>query len=154
MNTFNSFCIGACVFMIFVGMSFGFITAIGAFPTSYTGSVNATGTDLTILENLTGNVTGQEGHLSWGAMWGIATGGAIAVSVVFAILTHSTNMIGVWLFGTFFWSSYASIIGMLFTFDFLSSGAGLILATMITIGMTIMFVGAVIGMLSGSHYMR
>ena len=34
MNTFNSLCIGACIFMIFLGFSFSFIDAMGAFPTS------------------------------------------------------------------------------------------------------------------------
>lgn len=39
-------------------------------------------------------------------------------------------------------------------FDFLKTGAGAILVTMITVGMAIMFYGAVIGMLSGSTSMR
>lgn len=140
--------------MIFLGFSFGFIDAMGAFPTTHTGGFDSTDSSIDIVENLTSNISGASGKLSWGQMWGIGTG-AIAIGVIgIAILTGTTNMIGVYLFGTFFWSSWASLVGILYTFDFLESGAGLILMTMITVGMAIMFVGAVIGMLSGSNYMR
>jgi hypothetical protein len=153
MNTFNSFCIGACIFMIFLGFSFGFIDAMGSFPTSQT-SPFGTDSSLDIVENLSSNITGSSGKMSWGQMWGIGTG-ALTIGVIgIAILTGTTNMIGVYLFGTFFWSSWASLVGILYTFSFLSSGAGLILLTMITVGMSIMFVGAIIGMLSGSVSMR
>jgi len=153
MNTFNSFCIGACIFMIFLGFSFGFIDAMNAFPTSKT-SPFGTDNSLNIVQNLSSNITGTTGGLSWGQIWGIGTG-AIALGVIgMAILTRTTNMIGVYLFGTFFWSSWASLVGILYTFSFLTSGAGLILVTMITVGMSVMFIGAIIGMLSGSFSMR
>ena len=154
MNTFNSLCIGACVFMIFLGFSFGFIDAMGAFPSGPTSPFNANENQLDIVKNLTSNVSGTTGQMSWGEMWGITTGALTGLVIVGAILTGTTNMIGVYLFGTFFWASWASLIGILYTFDFLSSGAGLILVTMITVGMSIMFVGAVIGMLSGAQTMR
>ena len=154
MNTFSGFCIGACVFMIFIGMSFGFISAIGAFPTSQTAPFDTGGTDLGIVSNLTSNITGTTGHLSFGEIWGIATGAITVGAIILSILTGTTNMIGIWLFGSFFWSSWASLVGILYMFDFLSSGAGLILVTMITVGMSIMFVGAIIGMLAGTHSLR
>lgn len=154
MNTFSSLCIGACVFMIFIGMSMGFIGAINAFPTSMTSPIDTSSGDMDILENLTGNITGTTGTLTFGEMWGIATGAITVGAIVLSILTGTTNMIGIWLFGSFFWSSWVSLIGILYMFAFLTTGAGLILVTMITVGMSIMFVGAVIGMLSGTHSMR
>ena len=154
MNTFNSLCIGACIFMIFLGFSFSFIGAMGAFPASMTGPFDETDSSLDIVENLSSNITGSGGSLNMGQMWLIGTGATALAVVGLAILTGTTNMIGVYLFGTFFWASWVQLIGILYTFDFLSSGAGLILVTMITVGMTIMFIGAVIGMLSGSVSMR
>lgn len=140
--------------MIFIGMSMGFIGAINAFPTSMTSPIDTSSGDMDILENLTGNITGTTGTLTFGEMWGIATGAITVGAIVLSILTGTTNMIGIWLFGSFFWSSWVSLIGILYMFAFLTTGAGLILVTMITVGMSIMFVGAVIGMLSGTHSMR
>lgn len=135
-------------------MSMGFIGAINAFPTSMTSPIDTSSGDMDILENLTGNITGTTGTLTFGEMWGIATGAITVGAIVLSILTGTTNMIGIWLFGSFFWSSWVSLIGILYMFAFLTTGAGLILVTMITVGMSIMFVGAVIGMLSGTHSMR
>lgn len=155
MNTFSSLCIGACIFMIFIGFSFGFIDAMGAFPTGKTSPFNpSSDTSTGMLTNLTGNVSGTPGSISWSMFWGAATGVTLLAAGVFSVLTGTTNMLGVYLFGTFFWSSWASLVGILYQFDFLTSSAGLILLTMITVGMGVMFVGAVIGMLSGSQSMR
>lgn len=154
MNTFSSLCIGACVFMIFIGFSFGFVDAMGAFPTGKTSPFNASDGTTNIITNLTSNVTGQPGTISWSGVWAAATGLSLLGAGIFSVLTGTTNLLGVYLFGTFFWSSWASLVGILYQFDFLTSSAGIILLTMITVGMGIMFVGAVIGMLSGSQSMR
>lgn len=142
--------------MIFIGLSFGFIGAIGAFPSTMTSPIDTSDTSLDILENLTQNVTGAETmeRLSFSDMWLIATGAMIGGGIILSILTGTTNMIGIWLFGSLFWSAWSSLIIMLNTFDFLVSGAGAILVTMITVGMSIMFYGAVVGMLSGTHSLR
>jgi len=153
LNTFNSFCIAACLFMIFIGMSMGFIGLTGAFPTGVSTGFHE-GDTLGQVSNLTGNVTGSAGHMDFWSIWGIATGIGASGVFVAAILTKSTNMIAIGLFGTFFWGSWGSLIGILYMFDFLTSGAGLMLVTMITVGMTFIFVGAIIGMLSGSIWMR
>ena len=140
--------------MIFFGFSLGFISAMGAFPGGYTSPFNpGNDTSLGITTNLTRNITGT-GSLSWGETWALATGLTLLGVGVFSILTGTTNMLGVYLFGTFFWSSWASLVGILYEFDFLTSSAGLILVSMITVGMSIMFVGAIIGMLSGSNQLR
>ena len=155
MNTFTSFCIGACIFMIFVGMSIGFIGAMGAFPTIMTNPFNGeNGTK--IVENLSGNITGTSGTIDFASVWGISTGALIGGAVSLSILTKTTNMIAVWLFGSFFWSSWASILMMInsFAHDFFGSSAGLILVAMISVGMIFMFIGAIIGLLSGSIWMR
>ena len=141
--------------MIFLGFSFGFIGAMGAFPAGYTSPFDpAHDTSGGITTNLTSNITGETGTLSWGQMWGLATIMATGGVIFLSILTGTTNLLGVYLFGTFFWSSWASLVGILYTFDFLTSAAGIILLSMITVGMGIMFVGAIIGMLSGSQSMR
>lgn len=153
MNTFTSFCVGACIFMIFFGMSIGFIGLMGAFPTGLTTGFTP-GNSTETVTGLTGNVTGVMGHFNFWDLWGATTGLALGGALAIGILTKSTNMIGTWVFGTFFWSSWGSMLTVFYTFDFLSSGAGLMLITMITVGMAFIFVAAVIGMLSGSIWMR
>ena len=154
--------------MIFIGMSFSFIDAISpgtyeghsfeSFPQGHTSDINATEDPQNITTGLTANITGEQinqyGNLNMGMIWAIATGGMTVGAIVLSILTGTTNMIGAWIFGSFFWSSWLSLINILYNFDFLDSTAGLILLGMISVGMTIMFVGAMVGMLSGAHSMR
>lgn len=154
MNTFSALCIAACVFMIFVGFSFGFVDAMGVFPVEQASPFDATDDSLEIVENLSQNITGTEGRMSWSTMWGIVTGAMLIGAIGISLITHTTNLIGVYIFGTFFWSSWINVVGILDTFDFLASAAGLVLLTMITVGMSIMFIGAIVGMLSGAHAMR
>lgn len=154
MNTFGSLCISACVFMIFIGFGFGFVSAIGAFPISKTAPFDTGDTTSDVLSNLSSNITGAMGSITSGQLWAISTGLTIAGSVAFSILTGTTNVIGIWLFGSFFWSAWGSLVIIFAQFDFLKTGAGAILVTMITVGMAIMFYGAVIGMLSGSTSMK
>jgi hypothetical protein len=153
MNTYTSFCIAGCIFFIFISMSMGFIDMSGAFPSSGTTNIqigNTTGS----VSNMTGTVVGEAGHISIGEIWAVGTGLAIVGVVAGAILTKSTNMIGVYLFGTIFWSCWLNVCGIMTMNGFLNFSAGLALIGMITIGMTFMFIGAIIGMLSGSIWMR
>lgn len=155
MNTFTSFCIAACMFMCFVGMASAFIGVLGVFPTtiSMTPSGNSSSG---IFSNLTGNVTSSAGEsINFDSIWLIATGGIAATGAfIFGILTKSTNMVAVWLFGTVFWSAWGHLAVIISGVGILDSEAGIILISIITVGMTIIFVGAVIGMLSGSIWMR
>ena len=92
--------------------------------------------------------------MSFDTMWFVGLGIGSGAVIFASILTGTTNLLGVYLFGTFFWASWVKLVQLFWTFDALKTGAGLILVTMITVGMSIMFIGAVIGMLSGSVSMR
>ena len=157
MNSFNSLCIGACIFMIFLGFSFSFIDAMDAFPTSKTGPFDANNSDfLNVTEQLSQDVSSSGiKHVGFSEIWLIGIGAASIGAIAISILTGTTNFLGIYLFGTFFWASWLQVINIFNIFDdFLGSGAGLILITMITVGMGFMFVGAVIGMLSGAQTLR
>ena len=149
MNTFNSFCIAACIFMIFISMSIGFINLSGAFPTNM-----ATNPNTKNITNMTNAVAGEPMKFDMGTIWLVGTGASIGIAVVVGILMKSTNLLGVFLFGSIFWSSWLNIIGVAYTGGFLSNQGGVALLGMITVGMTFMFIGAIIGMLSGSIWMR
>ena len=143
-NTFSGFCIAACAFMIFFGMSTAIINAVA--PNVFPGMA---GIDTANAEEKI-----SSDYLNFGAL--IASYGvAIGISVLLSILTNSTNMIGVWLFGAVFWASFASLNGTLglLLYNYLGVASVPIFAVL-WVGMVIMFIGAVIGMLSGSQWMR
>jgi len=143
------------MFFIFVAMSPGLVGASGMFPMGSLEYKNIfSGSSDSDFSNLTGNVTGTSGHLSFGEIWMIGTGMLTGASLIFSILTKTTNMLAVWIFGSVFWSSWLSINGLLALNGFLSNPMGLILIGMIDLGMVFMFVAAVNGMLSGSIWMR
>ena len=140
--------------MIFLGFSFSFVDAMGAFPTGKESPFDtSTGNYTNVTEQLSSKVTGL-GHMSFSEVWLVGIGATTVIGVAALLIAGVTNMIGIYIFGTFFWGSWFQVINIFGTFDFLESGAGLILLTMITVGMTFMFIGAVIGMLSGSNQLR
>ena len=75
----------------------------------------------------------------------IGTGG---IAIFLAWITHSTSIIGVYIFAFVFWASYSNIVSMLYNNNFLGDLWGFVLIG--TAGMTFIFIGAVAGMLSGS----
>ena len=139
MNTFNSFCIAACVFMIFVGMATVVVTSLGVFPstTSIDTSESQSKYDVTSIT-------------VWSS--GITIGSILTAGI--SLLTRSTNLMGICIFGTIFWTSWLSLIPIFNTGGFLNNTTGVALIAMITFGMTIMFIGAVIGMLTGRTEMK
>jgi hypothetical protein len=154
MNTFNSICIAGCIFMTFISMSIGFINLSGAFGVTTPTTISVNGNATQTVENLSQNITGTAGKMDWNSLWLIATGITALGVIGLAFMTGTTNMIGVYLFGTFFWSSWLNVVNIMRLGGFLDFSAGVALITMITVGMTFMFIGAVIGMLSGAQAMR
>jgi hypothetical protein len=152
MNTYTSFCIAGCLFMIFVSMAIGFVNLSGAFPTTL--STNPNTGNITNMTN--GGYVGSPSKLDMGTIWLVGMGSSIGAALAIGILMKSTNMLAVSLFGGVFWSSWLNILGVVYVggFDFMSSPGYIALIGMLTVGMTFMFIGAIIGMLSGSIWMR
>lgn len=159
MNTFTSFCIGACIFMCFVGMAGTLVNVIGSFPSSVdTGAaIHGDGTGGSIFSNLSSNITSATNDpFPFDNMWligtGVAVGGAAAIGL--SILTGTTTFIGIWLFGSVFWSGWLNLVGVITTGGYFNNAAGAVIIGMLSIGMMIMFVGAIIGMFGGSQGMK
>jgi len=158
MNTFTSFCIGACIFMCFVGMAGTLVNVIGCFPATVNTGENLHGTGGSIFNNLTQNISStSDDPFHFDNLWligtGIAAGGSIAVAM--SILTGTTTFIGIWLFGSVFWSGWINLLTILNTNSYMTgNAAGVIILGMLTLGMMVMFVGAIIGMFGGSQGMK
>jgi len=134
-------------------MAATFVGALGAFPDTWSGVGDSTTGQFS---NLTGNITSIGGEkINFDSLWLYATGGiALGGVIILGILTQSTNLIGVWIFGTVFWMSWIKIQGIFYVGGLLSNTAGIALVGMLWLGMMFMFVGAIIGMLSQSGGMR
>lgn len=147
MNTFSGFCISACLFMIFLGMASVVVNGLDIFPPS--SAVDTTDAQ---------GYFNDEDKLN-DAIW-IAGGILGAALVIVALAKGMTNLIGLIIFSTMFWASWLSINRQFLSNFFLDStghvqpaAAGLI--AMLWLGMSVMFVGASIGLLSpGGTSMR
>jgi hypothetical protein len=141
-NTFTSFCIMACVFMMFITLGISFVGTI----------TDATGNPVFHTTVSTGDTPSEFSGLSWD--WIFAIIGGSGVAIAFSYLTKTTNYLGVYIFGIVFWVGWGKLASILTSVGYLDSASAVALIGMITIGMGVMFIGAVIGMLSGSIWMR
>lgn len=142
MSTFTGFCIAACVFMLFVNFGFMFVSSFGGFDTTIPASLNLTGNS-----SANYNKAFNFDYVRTFAI-GITVLGLGALTMCY--LTGTTNMLGVYLFGATFWAGWINLVSIFNMGSFLDNAPGQVLISMLTIGMMIMFTGAVIGMLSGS----
>ena len=146
MNTFYQICIYITVVMILFTLSVNFVSAMNVFPVSTdTGIITGETTNETMAE-FTRSEEYSDGFLM-DNLWAVVLTG-IAGGMVVALITHSTSIIGVYIFCFTFWSSYGNVLSMLQSNNFLSDMWGFVMIA--TVGMSFIFVGAVAGMLSGS----
>ena len=141
-TTFSGFCIAACVFIIFFDFGLAFVSTTGAFETGVVTPINVTGNSTVDF----GRFFSSGFTNIWLGLLGLSLG-SLAIC---AIASVSPNIIAVILFGEFFWTGWLNVISVLNTGGFFGSSTGIVLMSMLSVGMMIMFVGAVIGMLSGN----
>ena len=146
LNTFYQICIYITIAGILFTLSVNFVSGLGVFE--YTGE-----SGIQTGENVNSSVAAfttsndyQDGFVM-DNLWAVVLAG-IAGGLVVAWLTHSTSVIGVYIFAFVFWSSYTNIVSMLYNNNFLGELWGFIVIG--TVGITFVFIGAVAGMLSGS----
>jgi len=126
-------------------LAIGFVNGLDVFETSYDiESVSGDYSNSTF-EEATQNTTGV--GLSMSSMWGIVIVG-VAGSLVIAAITHSVAAVGVYVFSLVFWASYTNMIVGILPKVLLGSIWGFVIIG--TAAMLFIWVGAVVGMLSGS----
>lgn len=152
-SSFYRFCISACIFMILISLCMNFVILLGVFNTN---------TPSPILNQTTANVT----KIAGGDFISIITDnfvsllfaegiGAVSIGVIillFASKTGSWNVVAAYLFGAVFWISWGnSITFMLNIGNYFSSAAMMALYLILTVVMTFIFVGAILGLLGGTE---
>lgn len=145
MNTFFRIAIYMCLGLIVFNFIIGFVHATGAFQ--YTSDI---GEDLNNTGSLIGDITSYSDISSMGdllTMIGIGT----LIGVGITIATRSMIPLGISIFSSVFWASFINthaILGVQLT-----GGVSLIpgeLLTIFTVCAVLIFIAAIIGMLTGS----
>lgn len=143
-NTFFQTSIYICILIIILTMAINFINTLDLFLDVESGYAVSGKEPNNIFADITGFSGGFE--FIWISLLTVAGLGALVV----AKLTHSTNMIGVWLFSGVFWTSYNKCISVVN----ISSGGEAWIAPefllMFTVALLFLWAAAIIGMLTGS----
>lgn len=144
MNTFFRIAVYICLGLIVFNLMIGFMVATGAFPYTSSGGKNIGDTG-EVLGDLTDySSPGMDTLIT------IALAGA-GVGAVLGIITGSVVPIGIGIFSGVFWASFINTHGILSVQ--ISSGVSLIpgeLLTIFTICAVLIFIAAIVGMLTGS----
>jgi len=85
------------------------------------------------------------GGMTMGMIWGIVLTASGAVGLVLAWLTQDASILGVFIFSGVFWSSFINAMVVINAMGFIP----LLFIGLFTLPIIFIFVGAVIGMLSG-----
>lgn len=144
LNTFFQLCVYFTICMFVFILCVHYVSGLEVFPTVETGFQEQVGVNETFQE-----VTSSPDYASgvnMNLIWGMIFTGAGLGSLLIAWFTHSTSVIGVFLFSIVFWASYINMlmilhIGNWIPLDFIG---------VVTGGIVFIFVGAIIGMLTGS----
>jgi len=144
-NSLFQICIIITISLFVFNLCVHYVSGMGVFPTGATGGFEP-GDDSN--ETLQRSTVGPDypGGITMTSMWGFVLTAAGAVGLLVAWLTHSTSVLGVFIFSVAFWASYINTIGIINIGNYIPSGFILIG----TAAMGLIWIGAVAGMLSGS----
>ena len=144
-ETFFQLCLYFTLGIIIFSMIFGVLVGLNVFS----GADVNSGVDIDTSDKDAAftDITGEDLQtnllisVSAGTILGLAAGGTVSW------LTHTTSAIGVGIFTGTFWGAYLNMYSILDSGSFLSDAGILII---ITVVVTMLFVGAIIGMFTGS----
>ena len=151
-RSFYTFCISACIFLVFVNLCVIFVTALGVFPYQGATTIPGGNNPVSVVGNLTGQnsgflslFTGNIGELTTiGALIGV---GGLTIVTGFALFSGNWNILAAYLFTVIFWGLWVNSLsifsnGGLFDYSIIA-----MLITIISVGMFFIFIGAVAGLL-------
>lgn len=146
MTSFYQVCVFFAIGLMVFTLSVNFVVELKVFgDITPSGGMDVSGNQSDIVENFTRNPSSQGGFdnmflIAFGAGTVLAGAGALAI----AIATQNATFVGVYIFSVYFWASYVNALGIL---SIVSLPLGFL--ALFTIPVGFIFVGAVVGMLSG-----
>jgi len=137
-NTFFQICIVIVITLILFNLAVAWVDTLNIYQTNVDTGI-ATGADQNeTFQNIAG--------INIDSIWTLVLTGTAIAGIALAWITRSTTIIGIVLFSLVFWASYWNTLSILNIGDYIPGGFILIG----TAGMLFIWVGAIIGMLSGS----
>lgn len=140
MNTLFRICIVLCLGLLIFSLAISYLEGTGAFQVEGTSGkeIGNTGTVLGDATNLdTANMN---------AIWTTVIITGIVSGVVGSIFTHSVIPVGIGIFGSVFWASFINTHMILGTGGYVPGE----FLTIFTVATVFIFIGACVGMLTGS----
>ena len=128
--------------MILFSLGTSFVVGLDIFHTN----VQSTGIDSTIEARAKAIAAGD---ISAIAALGIFSVAGLIIVLGYAYRTGSWNIVGAYLFGVLFWGSWGSTLSVLSLGGFFNNSYLTSFLLLITVAMTFIFAGAVIGILGG-----
>lgn len=142
-NTFFQACVAFTIILLIFTLSVNFVSVSGFYPTEVEVGidVNTTSGNETF-QDVTGGYTPSNIWTVWSIAGLIALGGSIAI----AVLTRSSTFVAIYLFSIVFWTAYLNMISITNLGNYVPGGFLFIG----TASLIFIWMGAIIGMLSGS----
>lgn len=131
---------GACIFIIFIGMSSALVNSMGIYPTIPVFNTAEAEGVINTAQNLVS---------TWSGLISLTAGITIVVIIGLSFFAGSinTNLLAAAMFAVVFWATWGYLQLSMFAPYGFYTGILLSLMLMLNLGMIIMFIGAVIGIL-------
>lgn len=139
MNTFFRICLFLCIGLVVFTLSINFVNTLGVFPTTIEEGVASADTSS---DGWFGAFSGS----STGAVWTLAIAGGVGAGIVLSVLTRSIIPVGISVYSSIFWASYHNAITILDMGGYIDPN----LLIIFTVAIAFIFVGSIVGMLTGS----
>jgi len=148
LDNFFKVCVYFSISLMVFTLSLNFLTGMGIFgPLLPGGGMDVTGNQSQIVGNFTSTPSASGGFGDvWLLVFGLGTAAGIGGAIVIAMATQNATFVGVYIFSVYFWASYINALSILSFGGFIP--ASFLLLFTVPIGFV--FVGAIIGMLSGT----
>lgn len=138
MNTFFRTCLFLCIGLIIFTLGLNFVNGLGVFPTEIEAGVGS-GSD-------TSSYFSAFAEKDTSYIWGLVIGGGVIAGGLISVLTRSIVPVGISIYATVFWTSYLRALGVLNIGNYIPADFLL----MFTVGIVFLFIGSIVGMLTGS----
>lgn len=147
-ESFFETCVYITIILFVFTLLFNAIMSLGIYTTlTHPSGIDLDGNISDLIKDMTVSTQYSKGIVIEN-LWSVVLLGGLG-GVGLAIVTQSASILGIYIFCFFFWGSYGNLLSILSIGGFLTGG----LWAFVIIGtgaVTILFVAAIVGMLSGS----
>ena len=153
-ESFFQLCVIFAFLLIIFTLAINFVNALGIYgDTTVDTGIDTSVSDVNSTEfersnNIFAKISGLSGGSEY--VWTTILSVSGIVSIAVAILMHSAVPVGVWIFSSVFWASYIRCISVINVNGIFTTAPLSGFLIIVTVGIIVIFMGALAGMFSGS----